>query len=124
MIRFLKCFSAAGFFAMAIQSSVVMGQSLTDAVTVPPVPADIKVPAGYVAFMKGQAVGTQNYICLPAPAPAPNGVAWKLFGPQATLFFKTKLFNIEIVQQIMTHYLSENPEEAKTNRPTWQSSLD
>ena len=124
MIRFLKCLTTAGVFAMAIHSSVAMGQSLTDAVTVPPVPMDIKVPDGHVAFLKGQAVGTQNYICLPTVAPAPPGVAWKLFGPQATLFLKFKLFNVEVVQQIMTHYLSANPDEVATNRATWQSSVD
>jgi hypothetical protein len=35
-----------------------------------------------------------------------------------------KWFNTEIQQQIMTHYLSMNPAEGGTARPTWQSSLD
>jgi hypothetical protein len=86
------------------------------------VPANLQVPAGHTAFLKGSAVGTQNYIC--SPASTPTGVAWKLFGPQATLFFTFKWFNGEIRQQIMTHYLSPNPDEGGTARPTWQSSID
>ena len=124
MKHFSQYLATAGFVAIAVQSSVALGQSLADAVAVPPVPGEIKVPDGNVAYLKGQATGTQNYICLPAPPPAPNGVAWKLFGPQANLYLKFKLFNIEIVQQITTHFLSPNPEEAGLARATWQSSLD
>ena len=45
-------------------------------------PATLEVPAGHVVFLEGQAVGTQNYICIAAA----TGVAWKFLGPQATLF--------------------------------------
>jgi hypothetical protein len=70
--------------------------------------------------MKGSATGTQNYVCLPSA----TGYAWKLFGPQATLFLTFKIFNTEARQQIITHFLSSNPDENGTARPTWQSSLD
>ena len=82
----------------------------------PRVPTSIQVPAGNNVFLVGHAVGTQNYICLPA-ATAP-GFAWTLFGPQATLFD-------DHGKQITTHFLSENPGEAAgTLRATWQHSKD
>jgi hypothetical protein len=79
----------------------------------PPVPPDLEVPAGNKAFLKGHAVGTQNYICLPAGA----SFAWTFFGPQATLFNDDE-------KQIITHFLSPNPDEGGTARPTWQHSRD
>lgn len=113
----------AGVIAIALASATAHAQiGATDVVTVPPVPADIQIESGHTAYLKGEAVGTQNYICSPADTPA--GVAWKLFGPQATLFIRFKWFNGEIRQQIMTHYLSPNPDEGGTARPTWQSSID
>jgi hypothetical protein len=85
-------------------------------ITPPPVPANIQAPAGSKAFFKGYAVGTQNYICLPST----TGVAWTLFGPQATLFD-------DDVKQVITHFLSPNPFDnagAGTPRATWQHSRD
>jgi hypothetical protein len=79
----------------------------------PPVPVDIRVPAGNRAFLVGHAEGTQNYMCLPSG----NAVAWKLLGPQATLFD-------DDWEQITTHFASANPVEAGTSRPTWQHSAD
>ena len=79
----------------------------------PPVPTVIQVPAGNRLLMAGHAVGTQNYICLPSGA----GFAWTLFGPQATLFHND-------ARQIMTHFLSVNPDEGSTLRATWQHSVD
>ncbi len=77
------------------------------------IPADIQPPAGSVAFLRGQAAGTQNYICLPTlTAPA-----WTFIGPQATLFNR-------LGGQITTHFLSPNPAEAGMPRATWQSSFD
>ena len=74
----------------------------------PAVPANLKVPAGHTLFLQGIAIGTQNYICLPT--------GWAFFGPQATLFqFKT---------QIITHFLSPNPDEEDVLRATWQHSQD
>jgi hypothetical protein len=90
-------------------------------VTPPAVPSTIRVEDGNVAYLKGHAVGTQNYTCVPA-----NGVyGWK-GAPQATLFVTLKWLNQEIPQQIITHFLSPNPNPADNGapRPTWQSSLD
>jgi hypothetical protein len=86
-----------------------------------PVPGDLQPPAGNVAYAKGYAVGTQNYICLPSA----SGLAWKLQGPQATVFLKVRWFNTDVLQQIITHFLSPNPKETGTPaRATWQSSID
>jgi uncharacterized protein DUF3455 len=81
--------------------------------TPPTVPVAIEVDAGQRLFMAGHAVGTQNYICLPSG----GGFAWTLFGPQATLFHND-------ARQMMTHFLSPNPDEAGTLRATWQHSVD
>jgi len=78
-----------------------------------PVPPNLEVPAGNQAFLEGHAVGTQNYICLPSGA----SFAWTLFGPQATLFN-------DYDRQIITHFLSPNPDENGTARATWQHSWD
>ena len=81
--------------------------------TPPPVPTALEVPAGYRPFLLGHATGTQNYLCLPSS----SGFAWTLFGPQATLFNDDET-------QIITHFLSPNPEEGGTARATWQHSRD
>lgn len=83
---------------------------------VPPVPSNLEVPAGHSVFFHGYAVGTQNYICLPGG----SGVAWKFLGPQATLF-QTDQGDLH---QVATHFLSDNPDEIDTLRPTWQHSAD
>jgi hypothetical protein len=82
-------------------------------ITLPPVPANIQVPAGNKAFLAGHAVGTQNYVCLPSG----SGFAFSLFTPQATLFNDDH-------RQVITHYFSPNPFESGTIRATWQSSRD
>jgi hypothetical protein len=79
----------------------------------PPVPPDLEVPAGNTAFLEWHASGTQNYIYLPSAA----GIAWTLVGPQATLFNDWD-------RQLITHFLSPNPDEGDTPRATWQHSLD
>jgi Protein of unknown function (DUF3455) len=79
----------------------------------PPVPGGIQAPAGSIAFFEGHAVGTQNYICLPSG----TGFMWTLFGPQATLFN-------DDYEQVITHFLSPNPQEGGTPRATWQHSRD
>src|SRR5262245_40688032 len=107
---------------MAGLAAIALAQpAFADSVTVPPVPSDIQVPAGNIPFLEGHAVGTQNYVCQSSSS---GGAAWTLFGPQATLFFTFKFFNSEIRQQIMTHFLSANPLEGGTLRPTWQGSFD
>jgi hypothetical protein len=75
----------------------------------PPVPPNIQVPAGNTAFLEGDAIGTQDYICLPS--------GWTFFGPQATL-------SNERDKQIITHFLSPNPVENGTPRVTWQDPRD
>ena len=86
----------------------------------PPVPPNIpdvlRVPDGNKAFREGDAIGTQDYICLPT--------GWAFFGPQATLFNEHN-------EQIITHFLSPNPFEQAPNpfenglpRATWQDSED
>jgi hypothetical protein len=84
-----------------------------DDATPPPVPRNIQVPAGNKAFLEGDAIGTQDYICLPSG----SGFAWTFFGPQATLFDDHD-------KQIITHFLSPNPFEGGTPRVTWQDSED
>jgi uncharacterized protein DUF3455 len=87
-----------------------------DPVTAPPVPAILEVEDGNRAFLEGHAVGTQNYICLPSASSA-SGFAWTLFGPQAILFGDND-------RQIVTHFLSPNPDQGGTPRATWQHSRD
>jgi len=110
------CLITSSVIALAITYSAAMAQPIT----APPMPGNIQVPAGNVAYLKANAVGTQNYICKPTD----TGYAWTLFGPQATLFFTFKLFGTDVSQQVITHFLSPNPVEGGTPRATWQSSLD
>jgi hypothetical protein len=99
--------------ALAVVSLLSLLQpARADDLTPPSVPANIQVPAGHKVFLVGYAVGTQNYICLPAD----GGVKFTLFTPQATLFKGDK--------QITTHYFSPNPAEGGTVRATWQHSKD
>lgn len=95
---------------VAVALAVSLPQpAYADNLTPPPVPADIQVPAGNKVFLKGHAVGTQNYICLPT--------GWTLFGPQATLFNDQD-------HQVITHFLSPNPDQGGAARATWQHSRD
>src|SRR5262245_44890876 len=77
------------------------------------VPAYLEVPAGNTVFLKGHAIGTQNYICLPLD----SGFSWTFFGSQATLFN-------DYDEQIITHFLSLNRDESDIPRATWQHSRD
>jgi hypothetical protein len=100
--------------ALTVACTVVQPQPAhAGDVTPPPVPSNIQVPAGNKAFFAGDAVGTQNYICLPSG----SGFAWTFFGPQATLFNDAD-------EQVITHFLSPNPDESGTPRATWQHSRD
>ena len=76
------------------------------------IPVELEVPAGHTLSLRGRAIGTQNYLCLPTD----SGFGWVLFGPQATLF--------RFGRQIITHFLSPNPEEEDLPRATWQHSRD
>ena len=81
-------------------------------VTPPAVPANLEPSSGQPFLIAG-AEGTQNYICVVTN----SGFAWTFFGPQATLFNGA-------AQQVITHYLSANPIEGGTPRPTWLDSID
>jgi hypothetical protein len=88
------------------------------ALTPPPVPTDIAVDPGYRLQAAGHAVGTQQYVCTTNPT-GPTGppLGWVLYGPQATLYSDHH-------SQVMTHFLSPNPEEGGMPRATWQHSRD
>lgn len=96
-------------------------------IVVPPVPANLRPPAGNKVYRQGHALGTQDYICMacpnaitPAAACPASGFAWAFFAPQATLF------DVEDGEdeQIITHFLSPNPAEGGKPRPAWQHSRD
>jgi hypothetical protein len=105
----------AALFPVALAMAFTVSQpppAHADHVTPPSVPAGLhlQVTAGNQAFREGDAIGTQDYICLPS--------GWTFFGPQATLFN-------EHDKQIITHFLSPNPFETGTPpRVTWQDSED
>ena len=80
MFRSNLLYLSAAAIALAAAAQPAAGQ----AVAPPPVPTDIQVPAGNTAYLKGYAMGTQNYVCLPGDA----GLAWKFQGPQATVFYQ------------------------------------
>ncbi len=84
-------------------------------VTPPAVPAALEVTDGSRPFLVVHAVGTQNQVCLPRTSGP--GLAWTFFGPQASLFDEGS-------RQLLTHFLSANPSEGGTARPTWQHSRD
>jgi Protein of unknown function (DUF3455) len=105
--------AGAAALAMAFAVSLPLPARAEDRVTPPPVPANIQVPAGNRAFLKGHAFGTQNYICLPSGA----GFKFVLFTPQATLFQRSG-------KQVITHFFSPNPFEGDAIRATWQHSRD
>ena len=109
---------SACLFALAMAPGLSAAPPAFSApIAAPPVPAKLTVEAGHEVFLVGHASGMQNYVCLPTA----TGVAWKFVGPQATLF--VNMFR-GFQQQIATHFLSANPEEAGVARPTWQHSLD
>ena len=78
MLRNDLLYLSVAAIALAAAAQPAAGQ----AVAPPPAPADVQVPAGNTAYLKGYAVGTQNYVCLPTDI----GLAWKFYGPQATVF--------------------------------------
>lgn len=108
--------AVALLFVLASHASAQIGTP----VTVPPTPQNLTVPSGHVAYLKTSAAGTQNYVCLPGP----DGPAWTFQGPQATVFVVFPWFGGEARQQLLTHFLSANPEEDGRSRPTWHHSID
>jgi hypothetical protein len=105
---------ASGVLALALALPVAASAQRGGRIEVPAVPDDLKIDEGNVAFLQTRAYGTQNYICTPTA----TGVAWKLFGPQATLYPPSAPL------QVATHFLSPNPEEQNLARATWQDSHD
>jgi hypothetical protein len=105
---------ASGLFALALALPVAASAQRGGRIDVPEVPSNLTVEEGHVPYLQTRAYGTQNYVCLPSA----TGVAWKLFGPQATLYAGNIPF------QFATHFLSPNPEEQGTPRATWMHSHD
>jgi hypothetical protein len=99
--------------ALVVLALALPPSAAADHVIPPPVPGNLNVPDGNRAFLIAHAYGTQNYLCLPSG----SGFAWTFFGPQATLFDDRD-------HQVMTHFLSPNPDENGTPRATWQHSRD
>jgi hypothetical protein len=106
-----------GAMLLGVSVSAAAAQGAITSAEVPPVPPVLEVPSGHELYLAGYAEGTQNYVCLPAK----KSVRWQFLGPQATLFSTRRG---GVWQQITTHFLSGNPAEAATARPTWQHSLD
>ena len=105
---------ASGVLVLALALPVAASAQQGGRLDVPEIPANLIVEDGHVPYLQTRAYGTQNYVCLPAA----TGVAWKLFGPQATLYPGNVPF------QIATHFLSPNPDEQGLPRATWQHSHD
>lgn len=100
-----RTLASAATIALAVASILSMSQSAhAHKVTPPDVPVEIQVPEGNVVFLKGQAVGTQNYACSPSGA----SFAWVLFTPEATLFNRAD-------KQIITHFFGPNPDQNDVN---------
>jgi hypothetical protein len=112
---------ASRSLALAAVGLMAIGAAPLQAAGKPGAPAAETVPAvlmpeGAKPFLRTRAVGTQNYVCVVTGA----GFAWQFIGPQATLFVSLAGFQ----QQVTTHFLSPNPDEAGVARATWQASLD
>jgi uncharacterized protein DUF3455 len=101
------------FTACATALTIAFTVSLSQPAHADAVPKNIKVPDGNQVLFEGYAAGTQNYVCLPSG----SGFAWTFFGPQASLFN-------DLDEQVITHFLSPNPDEGGTPRATWQHSQD
>ena len=111
---------------LAALSLLSVAEATAEPVNPPPVPDNIRIPAGNRAFLVGHALGTQNYSCLPAGVDSAGDprYAWTLFTPQATLFAHNH-------KEITTHYCRPNPYEPSPSpltdgpiRATWQDSKD
>ena len=103
-------------FATVLLATTVVAAGPTPAharIIPPPVPPGLEVPAGNKPYLEAHAVGTQDYMCLPAGA----GFLWTMIAPRATLFNKNG-------KQLLTHFVGPNPIEAGTPRAAWQHSAD
>ncbi|HUQ87281.1 MAG TPA: DUF3455 domain-containing protein [Vicinamibacterales bacterium] len=107
-------FFASGLILVALALPVAASAQHGGRIEVPAVPGNLVVDEGNVPYLQTRGYGTQNYVCLPSA----TGVAWKLFGPQATLY------PLHSPLQVATHFLSPNPEEQGLPRATWQDAHD
>ena len=100
--------------ALMLTLAVAGSPATTAPVVDPPaVPSNLVVPGGAQPYLIAHAEGTQNYMCVVGP----SGFGWTFFGPQATLVDPAGA-------QVMTHFLSPNPDESGAARATWLSSGD
>src|SRR5688572_7788395 len=85
-------------------TTALTGATITahERITPPDVPVGLDVPVGFKPFLVGHAIGTQNFVC--APASTESGADWLAIGPQATIYDAQG-------EQILTHFLSKNPDE-------------
>ncbi len=122
--RVASCSSRAPLLWPWLSRSRCRSRPTPRRVTPPPVPADIEVPAGNMAFLEGTPSAPRTTSACPAPTrprlrrvSRHSGFAWLLFTPQATLFDDHD-------KQVTTHFFSPNPFENGTVRATWQHSRD
>jgi hypothetical protein len=107
-------------FSVSVASVLGIGVTVAAAqprIDPPQVPTNLAVPGDHYVYLAAHAIGTQNYMCLPTD----KSPAWRLIGPQATLFVP---IDSNQGQQVITHFLSANPLEDDLARPTWQHSID
>lgn len=107
----MKLIAAAATVGAAI--TIALGQATQAQDRTQAVPDNIRVEEGHRPFLNAHAYGTQNYMCLPKG----SALEWTPVGPQATLYTNRVL-------QVTTHFLSRNPDEGGTTRPTWHHSRD
>jgi hypothetical protein len=111
----MKNFACLIALGLSFALGPLTGVARAGEISPPAVPESIQVPESNVAFLRGHAVGTQNYVCLPSPTI--GKVAWTLFTPQATLFDDEG-------EPIATHFFSPNPIESGMVRAAWEHSGD
>jgi Protein of unknown function (DUF3455) len=104
-------------YALIVAVTVALGSAARahDDIVAPAVPEGLEVDGGFTPFFVAHAVGTQNFIC--ATAATASGVDWVFIGPQATGFDASH-------EQVLSHFLSKNPDRAGTLHATWQHSRD
>src|SRR4029079_3262503 len=95
-----NCITSLGLSLICALPQAAQAQTVTP----PIVPPGLEVEAPNQAFLLGHAVGTQNYEY--QPVDSLGRVNWTLFTPQATLFSDQN-------EQLITHFNSPNPDEAR-----------
>ena len=108
-----NCIALLGLSLLCALPQAAQAQTVTPPI-VPP-GSGLEVDPPNQAFLLGHATGFQNYEC--QPVDALGRVDWVLFTPQATLFDDQN-------EQIIRHFNSPNPDEARVVRATWQDSAD